>query len=202
MIPRVPAFRSAKAVVAESGWVDMGDWEITSEPLIDPDAPPGIRYARMGGKAAAAALKEYGAELPSVNDMRALEKVAAHIEPVVLPTGDMCLAADVHPNNTAMVQRFREANMMGAEWCAIHDLEVARLIRLAGAAGPVDNIGKHLVSGANTPGRTRIFGWPTPHAQRYGAKPGADRIQGPSDFHDEFYADYATLFHGRRKKKP
>lgn len=174
----IPAYRTSTIKFGEWFTLPCGR-RMTCLPALDagdvgPD--PKVLFARMGARDASSTLASVDCRLPTVTEYEELHRVAYHIEPVVLPTLEM--------------SQDRVNNMMGREWCVIHDSRVAKLLP---PSGPVANCGKHMAMGA-PPGKMRIYGWWTAHARRYGVH-NDYMIQTVSDFHDDMYTDYATTFH-------
>lgn len=188
----VAPFRSDPAhlsVHPETDWIRLPSGvEITRLPIYDDHE--GL-FARLGHGPAAEWCRAHGWELPTVAEYDELHAIALHIDPYTLPTVEMIRAAGISERDTKAIDAYRNAHMMGREWCTQHDFEVwARLVR-AGWDGEraVANAGKHWAQGKT------IVGW-------WLAKGG--RIQNPSTFHagDPTYVDYATTFHAVRRALP
>lgn len=184
--------------VEPHGWFPLSSTlEITKLPIFDA-AHPGMA-ARLGRGPAAKWLAGQGLRLPTAAEYSALHGVAYHIEPYTLPTLEMWGAEagrlGVSVNDAAANQAFRQANMMGFEWCEQHDIECWRRLEGWDGVKPVDNFGKHWSSEG-------IIGWWTKHARKYGVK-NDFMIQTLSTFHnsDPSYVDYASNFHAVRETK-
>jgi len=160
-------------------------------------------FAHTGQRTAREWCEARGLRLASVETYERMRLEAFHIEPFVLPTAEMLVQAERPGDGPSWIQRYREANMMGLEWCSLHDAEVRA--RLAGWDGekPVDNAGKHWAAARPSApkGHGTIVGWWTTHARSYGVSNDV-QIQTPSDFHDDQYSDYATTWHAEADEDP
>ena len=206
------------SAVASPVWVPLRDGRlITTEPLRSGDGV--ATYARLPYRDALAIAAEFGAELPTREDVVELHEIArglgTELRPVTLPTPAICAQHLVSWRDEAGKQRLREQLMMTAEWAEVHDQEVAiqrdaawalllarrQDVLLLGPRGvPWGNIGKPWIAGAS-PGRARLMGWHVEGdlARDYGLPASGGWIQDgvypPGSTHEQHeagYADYSS----------
>jgi hypothetical protein len=186
--------------VHESGWFRLTPkLEITKLPLVD--VTPGL-FAHLGhGPAGHDVAPRFNARLPTFAEYELMHQACTlRFEPFTLPTQGQ-RAAEVERINATrglhlarltevFEQELRQRDMMGREWCEVHDREMWRRLDQWDGREPVDNVGKHWAHGGG------IIGWWTPNARKWGVK-STRMIQEPSMRHanEPTYDDYATNFH-------
>ena len=194
------SFRSqvGDCAIHGSGWWPIAPGlEITKLPVID-DAT-GL-FAHLGhGPAGRDVAPQFNARLPTFAEYEALHKACKlRLEPYSLPNIEQRAAEakrlGVPRLSQAQEQDLRMREMMGREWCEVHDREMWHRLEAWDGVEPVDNVGKHWAQGGG------IIGWWTPNAHLWGVS-SPRMIQEPSMRHqrDPGYDDYATNFHLVRK---
>lgn len=171
--------------VHKSGWQKLPSGiEITRVPLWDKKTSG---FARMGHAVAYEWCKAHGMRMATAAEIREMWSLPSttYIKPYTLPTIGMLNANGISISSQSAINNYRNAHMMGFEWCNQHDKVVLQMAEDADweQDGCVANAGKHWVSPAGT-----IFGW---------LKPDGSLIQNESRFHasDGTYVDYATTVH-------
>lgn len=184
----------ADCAIHGSGWWPIAPGlEITKVPVID--EATGL-VAHLGhGPAARDVAPRFDARLPTFAEYEALHRACKlHLEPYSLPNleqrAEECKRLGVTRLSQAQEQALREREMMGREWCEVHDHEMWRRLEAWDGVEPVDNVGKHWAAGGG------IVGWWTPNARLWGVE-STRMIQELSYRHklQPTYDDYATNFH-------
>ena len=172
--------------VHRSGWCELPSGAaITKLPIWDSDAD---LFARLGPGPMSRWLTERSWRLPTVAELDELQALALHIEPVVLPTAQMLIDAqlpkpwvDAEGRDSLALAAYRGAHMSSRAWCELHDAEVLRRLTQAGwVDSPVANAGKHWAV-AHT-----LYGW---------WRVGQRMIQPPYSGHGLEHTDYASTSH-------
>jgi len=154
----IDVFRTpvAHAIVHTSGWVRVGDVEVTAIPLIDGRGfvgQPWITFARLSSDQLEVVALREGARLPTMTTLKACWAVGLRLQPVQL----------VHTLADTKL-------MMGKGFCDVHDRRVWSQLGAAGWEGGkvVANIGKQWTQPGvrckewtkpRTPGKGRNGGW-------------------------------------------
>lgn len=179
-----PAVRCA---LHESGWARIrtprGDRWVTRLPLVDIGTG---RFAHTTHRVAREVARREGARLVHPETYRAIVAAGFRVEPVILPTPDMCPPRLPGESERAYQTRIRQP-MASAEWCRIHDERVFAQLRAWDGSRPVYNIGKPHMDGA-PPGRMYLAGWVMKDG-RWVQPPSPPGAPGP---HDDGHGDYSS----------
>lgn len=180
-----PAVRCA---LHESGWARIrtsrGDRWVTRLPLVDIGTG---RFAHPTHRVAKEVAKREGARLVHPETYRAMVAHGFRVEPVILPTPEMCPPRLPGEAERAYQTRIREP-MASAEWCRIHDEKVFEQLRTWDGSRPVYNIGKPHMDGA-PPGRMYLGGWVLKSGV-WVQPPSPAGSPGP---HDDGHGDYSSV---------